>query len=196
MAAISPNCRRASTSRWPAGATPRTISPNTERGLILVSRDAGGVETAIVPDEHWVLPQKVTTGGTLEESAIYDYRTQQPATVTDANGYHTGYTYTPLGMLHTVVRSGPAQDDQLGDTPDQPGIVYAYGLTEYHDSPDKARRPVWVRARTRGCSIIGPLVTMRTCCPRTRPGRSPSAGTTPTASTGSSNPASAVSALR
>ena len=120
-----------------------------QRGLILVSRDAGGVETAIIPDEHWVLPQKVTTGGTLEESAVYDYRTQQPATVTDANGYHTGYTYTPLGMLHTVVRSGPAQDDQLGDTPDQPGIVYAYGLTEYHDSPDKARRPVWVHARTR-----------------------------------------------
>ncbi len=119
-----------------------------QRGLVLASRDADGVETAVVPDEYWVLPQKVTTGGVLEESAVYDFRTQQPATVTDANGYHTGYTYTPLGMLHTVVRSGPAGADQLGDTPDQPGIVYAYGLTDYHDSPDDVRRPVWVHART------------------------------------------------
>ncbi|MBG0568789.1 SpvB/TcaC N-terminal domain-containing protein [Actinoplanes aureus] len=131
-----------------SGPNSAPASVRFRRGLVLASRDAAGVETVVEADEHWLYPRKVTTAGVIEESMIYDYRAQQPAMVTDSNGYRTRFTYTPLGLLHTVVRTGPADDDHLGDTPDQPGIVYAYGLNEYDDSPPDRRRPVWVHSRT------------------------------------------------
>lgn len=117
-------------------------------GLLVGSRDACGVSTRVELDPYLLLPAKVILGDILEEFAEYDYRTQHPVHVLDNNDYHSRYTYTPLGLLRTVVRTGPDTDgvNPIGDTDAQPGILYMYGLTEYDDN---AASPMWVHKRTR-----------------------------------------------
>jgi RHS repeat-associated protein len=113
-------------------------------GLVVGSRDGCGVTTMIKLDRHRLRPARVVTGGRLEQVAEYEYRTQQPVRVVDENDHETRYTYTPLGLLNTVVRTGPP-GLVVGESEDEPGVVYTYGLTEYDD----AHRPVWIRTVTR-----------------------------------------------
>src|SRR6185295_4927338 len=90
-----------------------------------------------------------TTGPTgLVQTVEYDQRTFQPKLIVDAQGNRTVGAYTPLGMLERVARLGQ-EGRQEGDTLDQPGVVYTYGISAWDDSPPSSRQPTWVDVRTR-----------------------------------------------
>jgi RHS repeat-associated protein len=123
--------------------------PGSGYGLVVGLRDACDVTTLLVRDQYQLLPKMITVGDRLTQRMEYDYRIQQPTRVIDANDCQTRYTYTPLGLLHTIIRSA-SDGNPTGDTDSEPGVVYTYGLSEYDDSAAEShRRPMWVHTLTR-----------------------------------------------
>jgi RHS repeat-associated protein len=118
------------------------------RGLPVVERDARGNDTQVTYDADALLPVRVTDALGLVRSAVHDPRTRLPQEVVDANGNRTQAAYTPLGLLAWSARLGRNGEEQ-GDTPEQPGVAYEYGLTAWDESPAEARQPMWVHVTRR-----------------------------------------------
>jgi RHS repeat-associated protein len=120
-----------------------------DRGLVVAAREPLGAETTTEYEAHGLRPVRITGPTGLVQTVEYDQRTFQPNLIVDANGNRTVAAYTPLGMLARVARLG--QDSrQEGDTLEQPGVDYAYGLSAWDDSPPDNRQPAWVDVTTRG----------------------------------------------
>jgi RHS repeat-associated protein len=118
------------------------------QGNVRVARDARGYDATAEYDRYGLLPVRVTDAVGLIETADYDYRVLMPALTTDANGNRTAYTYTPLGLVASVAALGKP-GEQVGDTPQQPGTRYEYGLTAYDDSAAGSRQPTWAHTTRR-----------------------------------------------
>jgi len=86
---------------------------DSNRGLLMVTRNPLGRETTIDYDVFALMPILVTDPVGLTTSAEYDYRVMQPFQVTDPNGNVTEFTFTPLGLLReTFVRgTEPTEGD-------------------------------------------------------------------------------------
>lgn len=100
------------------------------RGLPLRQRDPLDHESSILYDAYSLLAHIVTDPVGNQTQATYDYRTLQPATHTDANHNVSQYSYTPLGLLETVVLMGKP-GESVGDTPAEPRIRYEYQLSPF-----------------------------------------------------------------
>ena len=119
------------------------------RGLILLKRDPLGYDTAITYDSPYnLLPTSVTDPLGLSTAASYDYRVLLPQLVTDPNSNQTQVGYTPLGLPASIAVMGKVGVDE-GDTPDQPGTRFDYGLTAWDEAPASARQPAWVHTSRR-----------------------------------------------
>jgi RHS repeat-associated protein len=118
------------------------------RGQVLAERDALGNETAVKLDDYDLLPVVVIDPAGLTTTATYDYRVLKAAEAQDANGNRTAYAYTPLGLVESIAVMGKL-GEEAGDTPEQPGTVYEYGLTAFDDSPPDAPEPIWVHTTKR-----------------------------------------------
>jgi RHS repeat-associated protein len=117
-------------------------------GLPVVERDPRGRDTVIAYDGDAFLPVALTDPLGLVRTAAYDARTRQPSEIVDVNGNRTRAAYTPLGLLAWVARMGRDGDEQ-GDTPEQPGLEYAYGHTAWDDSAAGPRQPAWIQTTRR-----------------------------------------------
>jgi RHS repeat-associated protein len=119
------------------------------RGLVTFRRDPLGADTAITYDSYQLLPIVVTDPLGLTTTATYNYRVLHPSLVINPNGNRTQVTYTPLGLPASVAVLGKAGARE-GDTADQPGIRYDYGLTAWDDSHGApVRQPMWVHTTHR-----------------------------------------------
>lgn len=117
------------------------------RGLVLATRDALGNETRIEAYEYQLLPTHVKDAAEMETTAEYNYRTLQPARVTDANGNSTHMLYSPVGLpLAQFVRgSDDKGDDTLGGSAAQPEIAFEYDFLHF----EREGKPVFVRTTRR-----------------------------------------------
>jgi RHS repeat-associated protein len=103
------------------------------RGLITTRRDPLGHDSAIDYDDYGLMPVAVTQAAGLPgrtplvTRAQYDYRVFQPELATDPNGNQTAYSFTPLGLLHTILVMGKPGEG-LGDEPGAPGTRFTYTL--------------------------------------------------------------------
>ncbi len=118
------------------------------RGLVVAERDALGHESTVAHDAYRLLPERVTDPAGLVTAAEHDYRLLRPRQTVDANGNRSQIGYTPLGLVWWTARTGKAGQDE-GDTPEQPGTRYEYGLGAWDDSPPGSRQPLWVHTTTR-----------------------------------------------
>ncbi len=119
------------------------------RGLVKVLRDPLGRDTTIDYDEpnrpYRLLPTQVTDPVGLTTAATYDYRVLQPRSVIDANGNHTEFRFTPLGLLkETWVMGKPNQRE--GDRT-RPSLRLEYGFLAFENSPAEHRQPIFVRSQ-------------------------------------------------
>jgi RHS repeat-associated protein len=111
------------------------------RGLTTAQRDALGHDTVIGYDAYGLLPVSVTDPAGLTVTARHDYRTFLPCEVTDANGNVRHAGYTPLGLPAWTASLGrPGREE--GDTDEQPGALFSYGL-------EGAGSPLWVHTAAR-----------------------------------------------
>jgi RHS repeat-associated protein len=111
-------------------------------GLVTATRDPLGRDTVIEYDSPFrLLPAKVADPVGLITSARHDYRVLQPERVTDANGNHTDFSFTPLGLLRTTAVTGKAgEGDQR-----LPSVVMDYEFRAFDQSPPDGRQPILVR---------------------------------------------------
>ncbi|WP_284982363.1 SpvB/TcaC N-terminal domain-containing protein [Arthrobacter sp. efr-133-TYG-118] len=116
----------------------------TGRGLVIVSRDPWGGDTATGYDEYSMLPVTVTDPAGLTTTAGYDYRLLKPILITDPNGNRTAAGYTPLGLPLFTAKLGKDGVAQ-GDTLEQPAVYYQYHLTAWDDSVPTGGSPVGPR---------------------------------------------------
>lgn len=124
------------------------IDDGQGRGLTVVTRDALGHDTTISYDPYEVLPACVTDAVGLTHSATYDYRTLKPSEIVDSNGNVSRATYSPLGLTAWTASVGKPGKNE-GDTAEQPGVMFSYGLTAFDDSPDDARQATWTHTTRR-----------------------------------------------
>jgi RHS repeat-associated protein len=118
------------------------------RGLVTVRRDPLGNDTTIGYDSYQLLPALVTDPAKLTRSVSYDYRVLRPSLITDPNGNRIAIGYTPLGLPAWTASTGKPGASQ-GDTPGQPGAIFAYDLTAWDDSDPAARQPSSVHTTRR-----------------------------------------------
>lgn len=118
--------------------------PGARRGLLVTTRDPFGNDTTIAYDRFDLLPERVTDPVGLTTTASYDYRVFQPYLVTDPNGNRQAFGYTPLGLPAWIAVMGK-EGENVGDTPEVPGIRFEYDLMAFENSPPGARLPVFVR---------------------------------------------------
>jgi RHS repeat-associated protein len=102
------------------------------QGLVNVLRDPLGHDTSITYDVFRILPTEVTDQVGLIRAAAYDYRLLQPRELTDPNGNRTAFVFTPLGLLQSTVAMGKV-GEQVGDTPEVPGLRMIYDLQAFRD---------------------------------------------------------------
>jgi RHS repeat-associated protein len=101
------------------------------KGLVTVRRDALGHDTAIAYDTPYqCLPVQVKDAAGLPTSASYNYRLFQPAQVTDPNGNRRAFTFTPTGLVATIVTMGKTTET-VGDTAASPGSTYTYDFMAF-----------------------------------------------------------------
>ena len=142
--------RKATLRSTIGGATTSTQIPaGNGRGLVLEAR--GSLHEAVNPSAHRtlitydkfeLLPERVTNAAGLVVEAQYDYRTQKPREVIDANGNHSRFNYSPLGLLQSsfVVGKTPAEGDQS-----RPSLRMEYGFLAFTESAPANRLPIFVR---------------------------------------------------
>lgn len=102
--------------------------PGGVRGLVEVQRDAMGHDTVVEYDDVRLLPEQVASTPSLVVRAKHDYRVLAPSRITDPNGNHSEYHYTPLGLLASIAVMDHAGK---GDLPTQPSTSFEYDLTAY-----------------------------------------------------------------
>ncbi|MFH0341567.1 MAG: SpvB/TcaC N-terminal domain-containing protein [Chromatiales bacterium] len=115
------------------------------RGLVIGAQDTLGHESAIRPDDYWLLHSEVTDPAGLTTSAVCDYRVLQPREVTDPNGNRTAYAFTPLGLLASTAVRGKASNNE-GDQ-NRASVRMSYDFLAFENSPLDVRQPVYVRTR-------------------------------------------------
>lgn len=118
------------------------------RGTLVTERDPLGGETIRTYDEHDLLVVEVRDAAGTVTTAEPDYRILMPRLITDPNGNRTLATYTPLGLLASVAALG-RPGEEIGDSPEQPGVMFTYGLDAYDSSTPDQRQPLWVRTTRR-----------------------------------------------
>jgi RHS repeat-associated protein len=122
--------------------------PFTACGLIRGERDPLGRDSTIDYDHFALLPTRVTDAVGLTTEAAYDYRVLQPNEVTDSNGNRIAITFTPLGLPASISVMG-ADNEESGDTPEQPGTTFRYDFLAFVNSPPDDRRPISVHTVNR-----------------------------------------------
>ncbi|HEY9796413.1 MAG TPA: SpvB/TcaC N-terminal domain-containing protein [Leptolyngbyaceae cyanobacterium] len=110
------------------------------RGLLRVTRDPFGRDTAIAYDEFDLLPLTVTDPVGLTTQAEYDYRVMQPNQVSDPNGNRQAFTFSPLGLLTSTAVMGK-EGEKVGDTPEVPGTRLVYDFLAFTER----QQPISVR---------------------------------------------------
>ena len=107
-------------------------------GLPVINRDPLGRETNIDYDDYGLLPESVTTPLGLDTVAEYNYHFMQPTSITDPNGNRQHFSYTPLGLVSSIVLIGSMGE---GDTIEIPGtsFVYNFGAFETDGLPVSVR---------------------------------------------------------
>jgi RHS repeat-associated protein len=109
------------------------------RGLVMVKRDPLGRDTTIAYDTPYsLLPKEVTDLVGLKTKADYNYRVLQPKEVTDPNGNHTRFTFTPLGLLKDTWVQGKTTNE--GDQ-QRPSVKMEYNFLAFAD----LGQPIYVR---------------------------------------------------
>lgn len=103
-----------------------------KRGITVGMKDALGHESTIKIDKYLLFPEEVTDPAGLTTRASYDYRVLQPKKIIDPNGNNTVLTFTPLGLLESTAVMGK-EDENEGDTPEEPGIRMIYDFTAFKD---------------------------------------------------------------
>jgi RHS repeat-associated protein len=118
-----------------------------QRGVVTGGQDPRGGRTSIVPDDYWLLPAEVTDQVGVTTFAKHDYRVMQPATLTDANGHASRYSYTPLGLLERMVKVGRSGQ---GGTNAKPETRYEYDFHAYENTRNTPKpQPAFVHTRRR-----------------------------------------------
>ena len=131
----------------------RNASPTTSSSTAAAAdwSRRGATRSATTPPSpttaYQLLPATVTDPVGLTRSATYDYRVLRPSLVTDPNGNQAAVGYTPLGLPAWIASTGKPGASQ-GDTPAQPGTVFAYDLTAWDDNPGN-RQPMSVHTTRR-----------------------------------------------
>ena len=114
------------------------------KGLVMVMRDPLGFDTTFAYDQlYQLLPVEVTDPVGLKTQAKPNYRVLQPERITDANGNHMEFTFTPLGLLETTSVKGKAGE---GDQ-QRPSVVMDYDFRAFEKSPPDIRQPIFVRTK-------------------------------------------------
>ena len=116
-------------------------------GLVTATRDPRGAQTDIEPDRYWLLPQRIThVKSGLATLAKYDYRTQQPTCLTDANDNKSHMTYTSLGLPAAQWATGKNGE---GGSENRPDVTFSYDLLAYlrtrDSAPPQQPQPISVR---------------------------------------------------
>lgn len=115
-----------------------------QRGVVVAMEDALGHRTTIAAlDNYWLFPERVEDPVGLQMVAEYDYRVMQPRQVTEPNGNRTHYAFTPMGLVKTIAVMGK-EDEELGDTLEQPGTIFLYDFMAFHNSPPGGRQPIFI----------------------------------------------------
>lgn len=120
------------------------------RGLVTIKRDSLGRDTKIAYDQLYnllpkevTLPKEASASVELKTTVDYDYRVLQPSEVTDSNGNHTRFAFTPLGLLkETWVLGNPTETE--GDR-QRPSVSMEYDFLAFENSPPEDRQPISVR---------------------------------------------------
>jgi RHS repeat-associated protein len=116
------------------------------KGLVTMLRDPLGRDTTIVYDQPYqLLPEEVVDSVGLKTRAKYNYRFLQSERVTNINGNHTEFTFTPLGLPETTSVKGKAGE---GDQ-QQHSVVMDYNFRAFEESHPDNRQPTFVRTTRR-----------------------------------------------
>jgi RHS repeat-associated protein len=97
------------------------------RGLVRVTRDPLGKDTAVDYDAFGLFAVRVTDAVGLVTEATYDERVLLPRQIADPNGTQTELAYSPLGMvLARYVRGAAGEGDR-----DNPSLQFEYDLLAF-----------------------------------------------------------------
>jgi RHS repeat-associated protein len=102
-----------------------------QRGLPVTICDPLSNETTITYDHPFhLLPVQVVNPAGLASRADNDYRVMQPRLVTDPNGNRRAVSFTPLGLVATMMIMGK-EGEPDGDTPVAPGSHFEYDFMAF-----------------------------------------------------------------
>ncbi len=132
------------------GPPPHGLAAWPARGLRIGAQDGlGNPPTTMTPDAYWLLPELVRDGAGLVTTATIDYRTMQPASLTDPNLTISHLRYSPLGFPAAAwAQSRPdGQGNRRGGTAELPDTAFRYDLHAYADTcTSPAPQPVSVHS--------------------------------------------------